>query len=57
MGWLAHTTWPDLVAFHSFLSSYSNEPSASHMKAALYALHFIYSHTLMGFPSHPMTWH
>jgi hypothetical protein len=43
MGWLAHTTWPDLAAVHSFLSSYSDKPSAGHMKAALYALHYIHS--------------
>ena len=43
MGWLAHTTRPDLAAVHSFLSSYSNKPSAGHMKAALYALHYIHS--------------
>jgi hypothetical protein len=43
MGWLAHTTWPDLATVHSFLSSYSNKPSVVHMKAVLYALHYIHS--------------
>jgi hypothetical protein len=33
----------DLSAVHSFLSSYSNKPAAGHMKAALYALHYIHS--------------
>jgi hypothetical protein len=43
IGWLASTTCPDNYAVHSFLSSYSNKPSAGHMKAALYALHYIHS--------------
>jgi hypothetical protein len=43
IGWLAGTTHPDISAVHSFLSSYSNKPSAGHMKAALYALHYIHS--------------
>jgi hypothetical protein len=43
MGWLAHTTRPDLAAVHSFLSSYSKKPSAGHMKVALYALHYNHS--------------
>jgi hypothetical protein len=43
IGWLASTTCPDISAVHSFLSSYSNKPSAGHMKAALYALHYIHS--------------
>ena len=43
IGWLAHTTWPDLSAVHSFLASYSNKPAVGHMKAALYALHYIHS--------------
>ncbi len=42
-GWLALTTCPDLSAVHSFLSSYSNKPAISHMKAALYTLHYIHS--------------
>ena len=37
------STHPDLSAVNSFLSSYSNKPAAGHMKAALYALHYIYS--------------
>ncbi len=43
IGWLAHTTRPDLAAVHSFLSSYSNKPSVGHMKAVVYALHYIHS--------------
>ncbi len=43
IGWLAHTTRPDLSAVHSFLASYSNNPAVGHMKAALYALHYIHS--------------
>ncbi len=43
MGWLALSTRPDLTTVHSFLSSYSNKPSVGHMKAALYALHYIHS--------------
>ena len=43
IGWLAHTTRPDLSAVHSFLASYSNKPAVGHMKAALYALHYIHS--------------
>ena len=43
IGWLSSSTRPDLSAFHSFLASYSNKPSVSHMKAALYALHYIHS--------------
>ncbi len=42
VGWLAHLTRPDLLTVHSFLASYSNKPSTSHMKAAcssLYPLH------------------
>jgi hypothetical protein len=27
IGWLAHSTHPDLSAVHSFLSAYSNKPS------------------------------
>ncbi len=38
-GWLASLTCPDLMAFHSFLASYSNKPSVGHMKADLYTLH------------------
>ncbi len=43
IGWLAHSTCPDLITVHSFLASYSNKPSTGHMKAALYALHYIHS--------------
>ena len=43
IGWLAHSTRPDLLTFHSFLASYSNKPSTVHMKAALHALHYIHS--------------
>jgi hypothetical protein len=42
-GWLAMTTRPDLMAIHSFLSSYSTKPVVGHMKSALYALHYIHS--------------
>ncbi len=45
IGWLAHSTRPDLITTHSFLASYSNKPSAGHMKAALYALHYIHATT------------
>jgi hypothetical protein len=37
------STCPYLSAVHSFLLSYSNKPAAGHMKAALYALHYIHS--------------
>ena len=43
IGWLAHSTRPDLITAHSFLASYSNKPSAGHMKAALYTLHYIHA--------------
>jgi hypothetical protein len=43
IGWLAHSTCPDLITVHSFLASYSNKPSTGHMKAALHALHYIHS--------------
>jgi hypothetical protein len=43
IGWLADTTRPDISVVHLFLSSYSNKPSAGHMKAALYAHHYIHS--------------
>ena len=42
IGWLSSSTRPDLSAVHSFLASYSNKPSTGHMKAALYALHYIH---------------
>jgi hypothetical protein len=41
IGWLSSTTCPDLMAVHSFLSSYNNKPSAGRMKAALYTPHYI----------------
>jgi hypothetical protein len=43
IGWLSTSTRPDLSEVHSFLASYSNKPSVGHMKAALYALHYIHS--------------
>jgi hypothetical protein len=43
IGWLAHSTCPDLITVHFFLASYSNKPSTGHMKVALYALHYIHS--------------
>ncbi len=43
IGWLAHSTHPNLITVHSFLASYSNKPSTGHMNAALYALHYIHS--------------
>jgi hypothetical protein len=43
IGWLAHSTCPNLISVHSFLALYSNKPSTGHMKAALNALHHIHS--------------
>jgi hypothetical protein len=43
IGWLAHSTCPNLITVHFFLASHSNKPSTGHMKAALYALHYIQS--------------
>ncbi len=43
IGWLASATRPDIAPVHSFLSSYSNKPALGHMKAALYALHYVHS--------------
>ncbi len=43
IGWLAGATRPDIAPVHSFLSSYSSKPATGHMKAALYALHYIHS--------------
>ena len=43
IGWLANNTRPDVAPVHSFLSSYSASPAPGHMKAALYALHYIHS--------------
>jgi hypothetical protein len=41
ISWLSCSTRPDLTAVHSFLSSYTNKPATGHIKAALYALHYI----------------
>jgi hypothetical protein len=50
IGWLAHSTCPNLIMAHSFLASYSNKPSTGHMNAALHTLHYIcyspYGHKL-----------
>jgi hypothetical protein len=43
IGWLAHSTWPNLIMAHSFLASYNNKPSTGHMKAALHTLQYIHS--------------
>ncbi len=43
IGWLAGATRPDIAPVHSFLASYSSKPSTGHMKAAIYALHYIHS--------------
>jgi hypothetical protein len=43
IGWFAHSTCPALSMVHSLLASYSNKPSTGHMKATLYALHYIHS--------------
>ena len=43
IGWLASATGPDIAPVHSFLSSYNNKLAPGHMKAALYALHYIHS--------------
>ncbi len=43
IGWLSSSSRPDIAAAHSFLSSYTNKPATGHMKAALYALHYIHS--------------
>jgi hypothetical protein len=43
IGWLAGAPCPDIAPVHSFLSSYSNKPAPGHMKAALYALHYVHS--------------
>jgi hypothetical protein len=43
IGWLTHSTCPNLITVHSFLASFSNKPSTGHMKAALYTLHYIRS--------------
>ncbi len=49
IGWLAHSTRPDLAPTHSILSAYNNKPSKSHWNAALYALHYIHSTIDYGF--------
>ena len=41
IGWLAQITRPDLAPSHSFLSTYINKPSQSHLNAALYVLQYI----------------
>jgi hypothetical protein len=43
IGRLAGATCPDIAPVYSFLSSYSIKPAPGHMKAALYALHYIHS--------------
>ena len=43
IGWLTTATCPDLAPVHSFLSSYNGKPSLGHMRAVLYALHYIHS--------------
>jgi hypothetical protein len=43
IGWSMSTMCPNLAAAHSFLSSYTSKPAASHMKAVLYILHYIHS--------------
>jgi hypothetical protein len=43
VGWLAMLTRHELIAAHSFLSSYSHKPAMGRMKAALFALHYIHS--------------
>jgi hypothetical protein len=43
IGWLDGATCPNIAPVHSFLSLYSRKPAPGHMKAALYALHYIYS--------------
>ncbi len=43
IGWLAGATHPDIAPVHSFLASYSSKPAPGHMKAAIYALHYIHS--------------
>jgi hypothetical protein len=42
IGWLATATCPDLSTVHYFLSSYNGKLSSGHMRAALYALHYIH---------------
>jgi hypothetical protein len=49
IGWLAHSTRPDLAPTHSFLSAYNNKPSKSHWNAALDALNYIHSTIDYGF--------
>ena len=43
LGWLSNNTRPDVAPVHSFLSSYNSKPTPGHMKAALYALHYVHS--------------
>jgi hypothetical protein len=56
IGWLAVTTRPDLMAIHSFLSSYSAKPAVDHMKLALYALHYIHPTFNYGITFTQKTW-
>ena len=42
IGWFSSTTWHDITAAHSFLSSYTNKPASSCTKAALCVLHYIH---------------
>jgi hypothetical protein len=42
IGWLAHSTCPDLIMAHSFLASYSNKPSTGHVNTALHTPHYIH---------------
>ena len=43
ISWLAGATRPDIAPVHSLLSSYSSKPATGHMRAAIYALHYIHS--------------
>jgi hypothetical protein len=43
IGWLAHSTHPDLAACHHFLTTHPNKPVRSHWNATLYVLHYIHS--------------
>ncbi len=49
ISWLMHSTCPDVATTHSFLTTYSNNPSHSHWNAMLYALHYIHSTIVYGF--------
>jgi hypothetical protein len=43
IGWLAHSTRPDLLTVYFFLASYSSKPSTGHMRAVLHSLHYLHS--------------